>query len=324
VDLEQALNGGTAVEAARRLIGTSAPAPARRPVERAKARAPEGPSMSDRVAAEILKDARPIAGTLAERYLLGRGIPPAVVQLAAARMRFHPHAKWGWDDDRRDWIRAPALVLEVVTPGPDGTPVATGGAHCTYLARDGSGKAALDPAKKMWGAQHGPDGRPGIAWLIGDPRAAPMTLLTDGEGLETVLSRVALDRFPQLGCAMAALSLDRLQGGILRDDEGCIDVFDPQADPARPPATWPGRWNVRVAVDRDMGGLKVKARTGRGKIAPFVLEAEARAQLCGRLAVRGWKAAGAYSAKAEAPPPGMDFNDYLRARLAARDRSAAA
>lgn len=316
VDLEQQLRGGTPIEAARRLVG-NAPLPARtsRPVERVKA--PEGPSASDRVAAEILAGRRPFAGSPAERYLRGRGVTAAVLALAGHRMAFHPAAKWGWDEAARRWITAPALVLEVVTPAPDGEPVPTGGVHCTYLAPAGAGKAALDPAKKMWGPQ-GADGRPGVAWLFGDPKSAPLFWLTVGEGLETVLSRVSMDPHPQVGMAMAALSLDRLQGGVLRDDEGCIDAFDPQANPERPPATWPGRWNVRICIDRDMGPMKVKARTGRGKVCDFIMDGEARARLCARLAVRGWKAAGAYHALAEAPPPGSDFNDELRRRAQQR------
>jgi len=73
---------------------------------------------------------------------------------------------------------------------------------------------------------------------------------------------------------------------------------------------------VLIAVDRDMGDLRVKARTGRGKICSHLLTAEVRARLCGRLAVDAWKATGAPRARAIAPSPGRDFNDELRARLA--------
>lgn len=315
VDFEQQLNGGTPVEAARRLVGVL---PAGTSVARVPARpkAPEGPTAGDRIAAEILKETRSIDRTLVERYAAARGIPAEVMALAAPRLRFHPNAKWGWDDARRDWLKAPAIVLEVVIPGPDGSLVSTGGVHCTYLARDGRGKTALSPARKMWGPQ-GADGKRGVAWLYGDPRSAPMARLTVGEGWETTLSRVALypTRWPT-DAAMATLSLDRLQGGFLKDDDGCIDAFDPQPDPARPPATWPGRWNAVIAVDRDMSPIRIKARTGRGKPCDFELGGEARAQICARFAVRGWKTAGAYSARAEAPKPGMDFNDELRRRQA--------
>lgn len=316
VDLERELRGGTPVEAARRLAGGqagSAPSGPMRP--RPKPEAPKGPSASDRVAEEILREARPFAGSAAERYMAGRGIGAEVLALIGPQLRFHPNAKWGWDEDAGRWIRHPAMIAPVVVPAPDGAPVSTGGVHATYLAAGGRGKAALDPAKRMWGPQ-GADGKRGVAWLAGDPRAAPGTALTVGEGLETVASVLEMSSVARGGCALAALSLDRLQGGILRDDEGRIDVFEPQPDPERPPATWPGRWRVSIAVDRDMGELRVKGRNGRGKPCEFALDAEARARLCARLAVRGWTAAGAMTAQAIAPSPGCDFNDELRRRQA--------
>jgi CHC2 zinc finger len=312
-DLEVALRGGTLVEAARRLIGDATLPAAVKP--RPKPKAPEGPSASDRIALDLWREGRAFAGSIAERYLAGRGIPASVLALAGPAMRFHPNAKWAWDEARGRWIHAPALLLQVVTPAPDGTPVPTGGVHATYLDPKGRGKAALDPAKRMWGPQ-GQDGKRGVAWLFGDPRAAPMTMLTGGEGLESVLSLVALTPGSERGAALAALSLDRLQGGILKDQDRCIDVYEPRPDPERPPATWPGRWVASLAIDRDMSPLKVRARTGRDKIGDFVLEGEARARLCARLAVAGWAAAGAYSARAVAPPPGLDFNNELMRRVA--------
>lgn len=318
VDLERELRGGSPVEAARRLVGPGAqpgslPAGPVRP--RPKPEVPKGPSASDRVAEEILREARPFAGSPAERYMAGRGIGAEVLALIGPQLRFHPNAKWGWDEGAGRWIRCAAMIAPVVVPAPDGTPVPTGGVHATYLAPGGKGKAALDPAKRMWGPQ-GADGKRGVAWLAGDPRAAPGTALTVGEGIETVASVLELSAIARAGCAMAALSLDRLQGGILRDDEGRVDVFSPEADPERPPATWPGRWRVIAAVDRDMGELRVKGRTGRRKPCDFTLDGEARARLCARLALRGWMAAGAMDAKAIQPGPGCDFNDELRRRQA--------
>lgn len=312
IGLERAIGGGSAMDAARRLVGA---APAAKPVRRLEPEAPKGPAVSDQVAAELLDKMQPFEGSPAERYLAGRGICDAVLRLVAPNLFYLANAKWGWDRENRRWIRAGAMIAPVVVAGPDGRPVRTGGVHATYLAPGGRGKAALDPAKRMWGPQS-LDGKRGVAWLFGDPAAAPMTSLANGEGIETVLSLCTLDVDLPAGAAMAALSLDRLQGGIAKDDDGRIDAFAPQGDPERPPATWPGRWNVVIGVDRDMGPIKVKARTGRGKPCDFELDAEARAALCARLAVRGWKAAGAYSARAVAPPPGRDFNDELKARLA--------
>ena len=316
VDLERALRGGTPVEAARRLTGAG-PLPARTNRPAPKAEAPKGPSASDRVAIEIQGGMGPLTGTLAERYLLARGIAAEVIAATKGRLFFHPRAKWGWDEDRREWITAPAMVAPIVVPGPDGRPVMTGGVHCTYLARDGRGKAALDPAKRMWGPQ-GLSGRMGVAWLCGDPVPEGQTRLSVGEGIETVLSILTI-RFHQAGrisAGMAALSLDRLQGGLQRDSEGRIDVADPQPDPERPAITWPGPWLAVIGVDRDMGKIKVKGLTPRGKPCEYLLDAEARARLCGRLARKAW-AATANQVRVIVPPPGCDFNDDLRRRLAA-------
>lgn len=319
VDLERALRGGTPVEAARRLAG-DAPLPARTNKPQPKAAESAGPTVSDKVALELWREAKPITGTLAERYLRWRGIASEVIAAASASLRFHPFAKWGWDESARQWIKAPAILLAIVTASPDGMPVPTGGVHCTYLARDGQGKAPLDPAKRMWGPQHA-DGRMGMAWLTGDSRPAKDAVLVTGEGLETVLSVLTMTLHRNkgvVGPSCAALSLDRLQGGLLRDNEGRLDPYDPKANPERPAAVWPGEWGeVVVAVDRDMSPLRVKAVTPRGKTCEFTFEPEARARLCARLAAAAWKAAGALKVRAIAPTPGHDFNDDLR-RLKAR------
>ncbi len=309
VDLERALRGGTIAEAARRLaggsyVGQSRPKPVKAP--------DAGPSSSDRTAAELWKSAAPtIRGTLAERYLRNRGIegPALDAVLSAPGLRFHPSAKWGWDEARGGWLTLPAMLAQVVTvSGP------TGGVHATYLSRDAR-KAPVTPAKRMWGAQHDADGRPGGAWLIGPDGEGDLVI---AEGIETTLSVAVLSsRRGKLLRACAALSLDRLQGGVLRDSDGCIDPFDPMPDPERGPFVWPTPverpWRrVLVAVDRDMSPLKVKAKTPRGRVLFYQLEAEARARLCGRLATAAWLRAGAPAVSAIAPPPGFDFNNELQ------------
>ncbi len=178
--------------------------------------------------------------------------------------------------------------------------------------------SALDPPKRMWGPQTDGEGRPGGAWLIGPEGEGPLVV---GEGMESTLSVATLSQpFLPLRAA-AALSLGALQGGWLRDAEGCIDPFKVQPDPGRRAFTWPAPaacpWpEVLIAVDRDMSEVRVKARTGRGRICSFALGAEARARICGRLAVAAWKAAGAARARAIAPGPNTDFNDELRRQLA--------
>lgn len=321
VDLERELRGRSPVEAARRLTG-DLPLPERtnRPI--AKPKAPEGPSASDKVAIETWREVRPFAGSPAETYLLARGIAPEVLTVVAPRLFWHPNAKWGWDEGAGRWIKAPALVVQVVVRGPGGGPVPTGGVHCTYLAKGGKAKAALDPAKRMWGPQH-LDGRFGGALLF-EPTSLDGDLAA-GEGLESVLSVLTL-HYRRTGVvlgAVAALSLDRLQGGLLRDNDGCIDPYEPKPNPERPAFVWAGaRRLALIAVDRDMKRIKVKARTPRGRVCDFWLESEARARLCARFASAAWKAAGAREARAIAPSPGCDFNDELRRVLAAEARRA--
>lgn len=328
--LEQQLRGGTPAEAARRLTGGGyASVPPSDQVAPPVRASDEGKALARlKLAQEMLDGARPIAGTLVERYLLGRGIAPAVVAAAARGLLFHPFAKAAWDADAKVWIKAPAMLCRPVTEA--GGP--TGGVHATYLKRDGSGRdKAL--GKKMWGPQHGEGGRPAGAWLIGPDSAATggfaarRSRLTVGEGVETVLSVVTLQLRRGEGMrACAALSLGRLQGGEARDDEGCVDPYRAVPDPARPPFVWTApaadEWSeVLVAVDRDMSPVRVRGRTPRGRVIDYIRDGEVRARLCGHLAVQGWRAAGARAAVAIQPPPGSDFNDELR-RLLALEKAA--
>jgi hypothetical protein len=313
IELACQLDGLSALEAARKLAGGGYEASARPFVA---AKTPEGPSSAQKIGEEMWASARPFRDSLAERYLLGRGLSRRVLDVAGFSLRYHPFAKWGWDEAARDWIKAPAMLVQVITQaGP------TGGVHATYLARDGLGKADLAPAKRMWGPQTDGEGRPGGAWLIGPGDAAwAGTDLAVGEGIESTLSMVELGlRTGPMMRAAAALSLNRLQGGLIRDDDGLVDVWDPQRDPERPAFTWPeppdAPWGrVLIGCDRDMSPIRVKGRTGRGRPQTFMLDSEARARLCARLAVSAWRAAGAARVAAVAPPPLTDFNDELRGR----------
>ena len=107
-------------------------------------------------------EAQPIAGTVAETYLRGRGITCPLPRT----LRFHG-ACWHGPTARR----YPALVAAVQGSGLSAV-------HRTYLRLDGAGKADVDPAKAMLGATAG-----GAVRLSAGPGP-----LVAAEGIETALS----------------------------------------------------------------------------------------------------------------------------------------
>ena len=299
VKLECLLGGGTPRQAAERLVGGSLAA--RAVVARPGGRPPpDKPGMD----LEIWRSARgPLAGSPAGLYLEGRGIDRRLVAGIPGYVRFAESAVWGWNE-AGEKFSAPAMVARPVTPSG-----VVPGCHVTYLAPGGHGKARLTPAKKMWGRQADADGRPGAVWLT--PPDAPGPLLV-AEGIESALSAAQLLGEP---CRIvAALSLGRLAGGWVTDNWGRISPWAVTADPERPPWTWPDAGEVIVAVDRDMGPIKVKVRKIGGGTAERLLTADDRARICGGMARQAWLRAGAKRVRVIAPGPGRDFNDELRGR----------
>jgi putative DNA primase/helicase len=142
-----------------------------------------GGSERREAALAIWRSAVPTEGTLVETYLASRGLhfPPCPA------LRFHPglkHPAGGiWP-----------TMIALVTRASDDTPQAI---HRTFLARDGSGKAPVDPAKMMLGPCHGGAVRLG---MCGD-------VLMVGEGIETCLAAMQATGNP----AWAALSTSGLR-----------------------------------------------------------------------------------------------------------------
>lgn len=314
VDLERELRGGTAREAAERL-SAAAPIAERRP----RAKAPPVPTSASRLAADLWREAARAPGSPVETYLAARGITGPLARAALRSLRYHPSAWWGMEDDQA--IRLSAMIAQVASPAG-----LTGGVHVTYLAPDGRGKTHREPAKRMFGAQNGVDG-PGGCWLIGPGEdwnhgAGPLIV---GEGIESALSAAVLQGGPVR--VAAALSLGRLQGGWLTDRYGRIDPAQIAGYPDRPAFTWPcpaaSPWPaVSIAVDRDMGPLRVKVRRPSGGTCWRVLESDERARICAGLATAAWGRlgdGGPGRIQAIGPGPGRDFNTELRARLAAGD-----
>jgi putative DNA primase/helicase len=112
----------------------------------------------------IWREARQAVGTVAEQYLISRGLhlPPPPT------LRFHVGLK---HPSGGIW---PGMVA-LVTRGVDDKPLAI---HRTFLARDGQGKAPMEPAKMMLGPCAG-----------GAVRLGPNSeCIMIAEGIETALS----------------------------------------------------------------------------------------------------------------------------------------
>ena len=158
--------------------------------------------------------AQPIGGTLAEIYLRGR----AITRLSGtAALRYHPRCYYRPDEHSPTEIR-PALVAAVTDLSGHQT-----GAHRTWLAPDGSGKAPVETPRRAMGDL--------LGHAVRFDTAAEV--LVAGEGIETVLSpRQVLPHMPMLAALSAAHlaailfppSLRRLY--VLRDR-------DPAGDGAR-------------------------------------------------------------------------------------------
>lgn len=312
IALEQKVGGGSLREAAERLAGDiSVPEPAHiREARERRAREREqqvirGQEYKARRAADLWRTACAAKGTLVETYLRSRGLHGPWLSAALEQLRFSPAVHHSGEAGGSRG--APAMVgLRVAPAGP------TGGVHITYLRADGRGKAALDPAKRMLGAGDR-DGVPGAVWLTAPTAEGPLVV---GEGIEsTVSAAILLGVWP---CRMVAtLSLEAMQGGWATDKWDRVNVDLPRADLERKAFTWPepenGWGQVLIAVDRDMNPVTRRVRKPMGGTMDRVLDAEARARVCGSLASQQWRAAGAREVAVIAPAPGRDFNDELRA-----------
>ncbi|MEI9402642.1 toprim domain-containing protein [Mesorhizobium argentiipisi] len=137
---------------------------------------------------------QPIAGTLAERYLAGRGIRLAAHERT---LRFHPGCYY------RDLLTGetqnlPALIAAVTDR--DGRIT---GLQRTWLAPDGNGKATLIDPRRSLGHLLG-----NAIWLGLDP-GAEVPVMAAGEGFETMASlRTVMPTLP----VAAATSANHLAG----------------------------------------------------------------------------------------------------------------
>src|SRR5579863_9500428 len=160
---------------------------------RAETRRTPKPVQAPEAAQRLFAMSQPIRGTLVATYLRNRGIK-AVHDTGA--LRFHPRCYYRPDDSSptETW---PAMIAAVTDLSG-----AVTGAHRTWLAPDGFGKAPVDTPRRAMGGLLGHAVRFGAADDV----------LAVGEGIETMLSlRSALPAMPMA----AALSANHLAALLL-------------------------------------------------------------------------------------------------------------
>jgi hypothetical protein len=169
------------------------------------------PAGSAESARRLFAMSLPISGTIAETYLRRRGI---TTLHGTGGLRFHPRCYYRPDawSPTEVW---PAMIAAVTDL--DGRIT---GAHRTWLAPDGSGKAPIETPRRAIGHLLGNAVRFGVG---GEVMAA-------GEGIETMLSlRCVLPTMPMVAALSAAhlagilfpVSLRRLY--VARDDDSAGD-----------------------------------------------------------------------------------------------------
>ncbi|WP_199258228.1 DUF7146 domain-containing protein [Paracoccus binzhouensis] len=198
-------------EEARRFL--SLPHPEPEPVT-FRARTPPVTSGSSEAAHRLWRMTRPITGSAAEAYLRKRRITDL---RGTANLRFHPNCYWRPEGDgpTETW---PAMIAAVTDLNGKVT-----GAHRTWLARDGSAKAPIDPPRKAMGDLLGNAVRFGEA----------QDVMAAGEGIETILSlRQAMPQMP----LVSALSAGHLAAILFPADLRRLYIVrdnDPAGDGAR-------------------------------------------------------------------------------------------
>jgi hypothetical protein len=170
------------------------------------------PTGSPEAARRLFAMSRPIPGTVVETYLRNRGITRLH---GTESLRFHPRCYYRPDEHSptENW---PAMIASVTDLGG-----AITGAHRTWLAPDGSGKAPVDTPRRAMGDLLGHAVGFGVAHDV----------MAAGEGIETILSlRMAAPRMPMVAALSAAhlaailfpATLRRLY--IARDDDPAGDI----------------------------------------------------------------------------------------------------
>lgn len=162
--------------------------PAARTVSAPYIRRTRAPARSPEASRRLFSMSQPIPGTLAETYLRHRAI---IALQGTGSLRFHPNC-YHVPEDGGARQTLPAMIAAVTDLHGRQT-----GAHRTWLASHGKGKASVDTPRRAMGELLGHAVRFGEAGSV----------MAAGEGIETVLSlRCVLPNMPM----MAALSSGHL------------------------------------------------------------------------------------------------------------------
>ena len=232
-----------ALDEARRFLSLPRPEPPPRQ---------PAPTGSPEAARRLWAMGKPVTGTLAERYLAGRGIT-GIGDVSA--LRFHPRCYYRGEGASSTTPDAwPALLAKVTDLSGEIT-----GLHRTWLDPIAADKAPLDRPRKAMGHLLGNGVRVGAA----------RDVLVVGEGLETMLSiRMAFPSLP----VVAALSANHLQALILQGDLTRLYIAE-DADRAGRAAA------EALAVRARTGGIEALKLTPRGEDFNDDLRAEGAAAL---------------------------------------------
>lgn len=186
---------------------------------------------------------KPIAGTLAELYLLGRGIDFRALGRQPGALRFHPevfHPETG--------ALEAAMVAAITSPDHELVAV-----HRTYLERLADGRVVklrgVEDAKLTLGRYAGGcirlwRGASGKAWRD----MAPGEGLIIGEGIEDTATGVIA--CPELRAAVA-VSLANMGSLVLPDEVAEVIILgqnDPEENPHRPGEPHPARLALERAI----------------------------------------------------------------------------
>ncbi|WP_137114134.1 toprim domain-containing protein [Mesorhizobium sp. GR13] len=186
---------------ARRFLAMPRPQPRTHGAQHQPAAKRDSPDAARRLFAM----SQPIAGTLAERYLAGRGIQSSTYERA---LRFHPGCYY------RDFLTGETQTLPALIAAVTGLDGRITGIQRTWLDAAGNGKAHIVDPRRSLGHLLG-----NAIWLGFRP-GAPVPMMAAGEGFETMASlRTVMPTLP----VAAATSANHLAGLIF--PRGCRRLY---------------------------------------------------------------------------------------------------